>query len=376
MEKLKKNYLGLPLIASLAIFAVCIIMIFIGSFVDLNISKSLYNKTGFGDFVANYSDFIPAFVIVFAGALLFKAFRKKQMNKTAWVSLVLVFLYAMYFANNTMGKYLREAFGYGSENMWGPTILSLFYSFILLAWIAPLCYFFIDDDNPKLLIKIALLILICFISLEFINAFLKEIISRPRFKYLHGLKNDYADYLGWWVFRPYAGGGSSNFGSAPSKHMFVMVVIFVLPLATKVFKYRFKYIEWVVFALCVVYAFLLGYNRIHMGAHFLTDVAFGVLLAYAFYFFVYSVMFKDNDFKVENQKTLIKEVRKENEIEESKEVKNLSTDTDVKKARIEGEKKKEEEMIKTLNKGGLEAKRIAKLLKKDVGDILEIINKK
>ena len=35
----------------------------------------------------------------------------------------------------------------------------------------------------------------------------------------------------------------------------------------------------------------MGYNRIHMNAHFLTDVCFGVLITYCLYALTYKLVF-------------------------------------------------------------------------------------
>ena len=41
----------------------------------------------------------------------------------------------------------------------------------------------------------------------------------------------------------------------------------------------------------VIWILLLGYNRIHMNAHFLTDVCFGVLITYSIYALTYRFVF-------------------------------------------------------------------------------------
>ena len=128
MEKLKKNYLGLPLFVSLAIGVISFILIMVGSFLDLDISKGMLDKTDGGAFFANYGGFISYFIYVFAGVLFFKAFRKKGNKKAAWGLLVLSYLVAMYFALHYFGPKMRDAFGYGTYNVWGPSILTIIYT--------------------------------------------------------------------------------------------------------------------------------------------------------------------------------------------------------------------------------------------------------
>lgn len=51
------------------------------------------------------------------------------------------------------------------------------------------------------------------------------------------------------------------------------------PLLVANIKKTNKVAVHVTFDLSNVYIILFGYNRIHMGKHFLTDVSFGILLA-------------------------------------------------------------------------------------------------
>lgn len=194
MEKLKKNYLGLPLFVSICVLSLAVIAIFIGSFLDLKISNGLYHKTSFGEFFEKYELFIPYFFYIFAGSLLFISFKEKGKKVTAWGLFIIVYLYTMFLALNNMGSAMRTAFGYSIYNIWGPTILSIIYTFILFSWIMPISYFFIKKDNPKLLIKIACFILIAGIFSYGVNEFLKVFVSRPRYRYLITLKDDLAGF--------------------------------------------------------------------------------------------------------------------------------------------------------------------------------------
>ena len=115
-----------------------------------------------------------------------------------------------------------------------------------------------------------------------------------------------------------------------------------------------------------------------MGNGFMSDVAFDACLTYAIYLLVYVLLFKEKDFDRERYTPvvtpkMVEEVKEEKAVEVKEDT---PSDESFRKGRLEGEKNKEVEVIKKLNKGGLEAKRIAKLLKMDVTDVLTIINKK
>ena len=376
MEKLKKNYLGLPLFVSLAIGVISFILIMVGSFLDLDISKGMLNKTDGGAFFANYGGFISYFIYVFAGVLFFKAFKKKGNKKAAWGLLVLSYLVAMYFALHYFGPKMRDAFGYGTYNVWGPSILTIIYTFLLFAWIPPIAYFLIDDENPKLLIKIASLILIGGIIADGLNVFLKAFASRPRFNYVDSLNNDYMYYRAWWDFKPFSA-ANDNFKSFPSGNMTIATIACVMPLASRVFKYRFKFIEWVMFVLSLTYVILFGYNRIHMGAHYLSDVVFGVALTYGIYLLTYHILFKESDFKVEDPNLVLLKPKKEEKVVEAKQEEKVESgkNNSYKKGKADGKDEMLSEVIKNMNRGGLEAKRIAKLLKTDIIEVNEVLKK-
>ena len=373
MKKLKKNYLGLPLFVSICVLSLAVIAIFIGSFLDLKISNGLYHKTSFGEFFEKYELFIPYFFYIFAGSLLFIAFKEKGKKVTAWGLFIIVYLYTMFLALNNMGSAMRTAFGYSIYNVWGPTILSIFYTFILFSWIMPISYFFIKKDNPKLLIKIASFILIAGIFSYGVNEFLKVFVSRPRYRYLITLKDDLAGFKNWWEFNPYTA-SNKNFQSFPSGHITLATTVCVLPFISKVFKYRFKYMEWVLFSLSFTFVVLVAYNRLHMGAHFFTDVSFAAFNTYGIFLVTYILIFKEDDLTEEKTNLALAKPKIEEKIVEKKEVnQDSSKNNSYKKGMADGEAKKLNEVIKNMNRGGLEAKRIAKLLKIDIIEVNEVL---
>jgi membrane-associated phospholipid phosphatase len=51
------------------------------------------------------------------------------------------------------------------------------------------------------------------------------------------------------------------------------------------------FMKYVLFGFAVLWIVAYGYNRIHMNAHFLTDVCFGVLITYVIYSITYKAVF-------------------------------------------------------------------------------------
>ncbi len=83
----------------------------------------------------------------------------------------------------------------------------------------------------------------------------------------------------------------SAFRSWPSGHMTKATIMLTLPMLADVVKRRKAYLRNLLFAFAVVWIVVLGYNRIHMNAHFLTDVCFGVLITYCLYALAYKFAF-------------------------------------------------------------------------------------
>lgn len=119
---------------------------------------------------------------------------------------------------------------------------------------------------------------------------LKEFGNRPRYKYLVTLDNPISGFKNWWEMTPFLKDGSL-FESWPSGHMTNATIMFALPMLASVFKYKNKNIKYILFALACIWVIIMGYNRIHMDAHFLTDVCFGVLITYLSYSLLYKFTF-------------------------------------------------------------------------------------
>ena len=193
---------------------------------------------------------------------------------------------------DTSGKYLREVYGYvpGQPGSFIPVALSY------LTWIALACLtafltnLILDDENADLLLAIGSVILVAGMFSEFINTGLKIIACRPRYKYLITLDDPTSEYRNWWEMIPYLK-DESNFRSWPSGHMTKATIMLALPMLADTIKCKKTYLKNLFFAFAVVWIVVLGYNRIHMNAHFLTDVCFGVLITYCLYALTYKLVF-------------------------------------------------------------------------------------
>ncbi len=296
----KKTILGLPCAIFHAVCSVLVIGIIIGSFCDYDISAALSHKTGIGDFHQHYGNIISHLLYPFAGMCLFTGIRKKgkQYSTAAWGALGFSLYWTYYSFLDTSGKYLRAAYGYvpGQPGSVLPLALSFLTWAAIACGTAYLSHLIIDDENAEQLIAVGLVILVAGMFSEFINSWLKIVGCRPRYSYLLTLDDPESEFRSWWQMIPYLK-DESAFRSWPSGHMTKATIMLTLPLTAGVLKCKRDWLKYLLFAFAVIWIVCFGYNRIHMNAHFLTDVCFGVLITYCLYALtcrlVFSVFEKD-----------------------------------------------------------------------------------
>ena len=297
----KKAVLGMPAYVFYLLCSVLAIGIIIGSFYDYQISEALSNITDIGNFHEDYGNIISHLLYPVAGICLFKGLRKKgsKFNAPAWCALGYSLFWTFYSFLDTSGKHLREVYGYvpGEPGSFLPLALSYLTWIALACLTAFLAYQIIDDEHADMLLAVGSVILLAGIFSEFINTGLKVIGCRPRYRYLLTLDDPASEYKNWWEMIPYLK-DESNFRSWPSGHMTKATIALTLPMLAGVLKWKKPYIKNLLFAFAIIWIVVLGYNRIHMNAHFLTDVCFGILITYCLYALtaklVFSIFEKDH----------------------------------------------------------------------------------
>lgn len=280
----KKLILGIPLWGFIVTVSLCLIGIIVGSFCDFPINNAIYNKTEIGAFFATYGSYFSYCLYPAAGMCIFKALKKKNLNLLAWVLLILSYFLAVYYSNCYNGTKVRELFNYDAENpnIWISLLAYLFWV-VLYSWVPLAFYFILDDSDPKTLICVGVVILLAGVVSDCVNLWLKQVASRPRYKYLITLDNPEEYFRNWWQFRPYKAGSNDNFKSWPSGNMTIATMMMSLPLLLNNLKWKNKYISIIAYCVGLGFVILYAYNRMHMGNHFLSDVCFGTLITYLIY---------------------------------------------------------------------------------------------
>ena len=139
----------------------------------------------------------------------------------------------------------------------------------------------LDDRNPDRLLAVGAAILIAGIAADNVNLWLKQVASRPRYKYLITLDDPSSQFRNWWQMIPNLAGSDDNFKSWPSGNMTIAAMMFSLPMLADVIKDRSDRKNLVCFIIACLFVLIYGYNRIHMTNHFL--VCFGTLITYLIY---------------------------------------------------------------------------------------------
>ena len=282
----RKTIMSMPAACFWSVIAACALGIVIGSFRDFDINVALANKTDLGAFFATYGSYFSYCLYPAAGACLYVGLKKKGdgYRLLARTLLILGWFMAVYYSNSYNGKAVRALLGYtAGESSAMLSVLSWLFWAALYAWVPFAVIRLADDGNPDRLIAVGAAILIAGIAADNVNLWLKQVASRPRYKYLITLDDPKSEFRSWWQMIPNLAGSNDNFKSWPSGNMTIASMMFSLPMLTDVMKNRSGRKNGIAFALACAFVLVYGYNRIHMTNHFLSDVCFGTLITYLIY---------------------------------------------------------------------------------------------
>lgn len=272
---MKKSFGGIKVYWMLIVVAVALIGIVFGSIFDLQISTSFVNfNSGFGKFFEAFGEAL-GYAMAPIGATLFfmglKDHKNKWMKVLAWSILVLGIAIPTYFL------------GHAAMSEWAFAMKAYFaypIAFFLMALTSMLVFFLAGVEDKNLMIKAGLVIMIAMVAQVIILNVLKQINMRPRWR--AQLIDGYVwEYRAWWQFSF----DIHNFPcpdylrSWPSGHTATASIAFLLPLLAKTKKKQFiKHEELVLFIIAFVYVIITAIARIRIGAHYLSDVSFGMLI--------------------------------------------------------------------------------------------------
>ena len=282
------------------VMGVLIIGLILGSFFDLQINQALFMKDNwFGLWMASFGVYPCYMGLDFTGGALFLvALQRKEVPLWGKVLAYFFSFLALVMSVYLCGKEFPSPNGYNVPHLaWlGYSLAGLFMvaSFIL-------GFFLCKKGDLKLITRMCILMLVIFtIALLPPGFLIKLVIHRPRYRYV--VRDNLDLYHNWWeMFPDYKTYISTEenphfiegfeitkeeFKSFPSGHSGTgAIMMMFLPYFAMTFK-KLRGKETLLFYIGFVWALIMMYSRISVGAHFLTDTCMGSLFVVIVYYVV------------------------------------------------------------------------------------------
>ena len=287
MDK-NKQILGMPWWLWMSAVIVSLACVVIGSFVDLQFSQMIFNPTAFGKFVQDNGCMVAFAMPVIAGMCLYKGLKRLDKPFFAWLLLFAGLI-------GPVVKYYDFLVGYvQTGSVAFDYVVSIVCALVFYGAILLIASKIVSSENAKDLIVVGSIIFAGCLLVLGTTTLLKFCASRPRYRFLISAENtDGTQFAAWWQWNF---GTSAQMGdgfkSFPSGHIANSCMLLTLPLVVRVTKKDVKY--WRILSFIVAFLFVLGmaFNRLLMGAHFLSDVGFAFFEALCIYAFVELVVNK------------------------------------------------------------------------------------
>lgn len=281
MEYLRKHYL-----IFIGVFLVCAI---IGSTsLDLAINESIFVKyNGVSTFIGALGMTPGCGVLAFIGGVLINFLNKK--NKTivrivlSVLSITLLFV-SVYFNG-------EDLFGPNGYDIHSLVFVGYLVSVPLMTGFYVLGYFVSKNiKSEKLWIIIMILLAVLFVTLVVCLLGLKSFMHRPRYRIV--VREGIVPFHSWFerftgykeIIDSYSNITKEEFKSFPSGHsttcsalVLLMAYLPLLNIKTKKYHVYFMYAAF-------AYNIFVAFTRMHIGAHYLSDVSIGALIMFIFGF--------------------------------------------------------------------------------------------
>lgn len=282
-QLLNKKWCGIRISYFFIVVLLAVFGIIVGSFFDLNVSKTLYDKnSGFGQFYETFGTGLGYMMIPSSAMMLFLALYK---NKNKWLKILAYFLL---IASALITTYIyghslcdNQEYGLTTDDFSAYT-----FAFSLMALSSFLTFLFVDKKDKRGLILVGSVVLFSMaIQLALINFLLKYLAMRPRYRFLMGDGNPEAldgvseTFRAWWEMKPFSHMSGDYYKSWPSGHTSTAAIALTLVLYPQVAEKKYKCEELIFFAVGFCHLILTAFARIVAGAHYLTDVSFATLFS-------------------------------------------------------------------------------------------------
>lgn len=282
-----------------ALFIIPLAIFIIGLFFDLNYAKTIYNKNVFGVFFAAIGE-TPAYgglAFVAGGLYSYQKNIHKKVNKIILLLISTIFLVVGTFLS------MRAMKSYNALNIPSKWYLTLPIAILLDGGLCLLGYDFTNKTNNKDILRVLIFMGTVIVVQLLVITILKRVWGRPRYRFLIS-ENGYLDYYrNWWevnsgVKELFPNISSDNFKSCPSGHTASASCAFLIVLLPR-FNEKLKGKEVMLMIVAAIWALIVGFSRHLMGAHFLTDTSFAMMIVMTIFGVMYLIFFATK--KVENK---------------------------------------------------------------------------
>lgn len=270
-------------------FAIALIGLIVGSFLDLQIATGIFFKDNAFGLILSAFGCTPVWMFfAMTSAMMLRVFLKKE--NTLFIRITSIVLSVVAIAVGVYFQYDHiispNAFNY--PEFW---YLGLIGSLIINAVGFFIGYKLYSTTSDKLLIKNMIIIFVIVGLSILITQVVKGIMERPRYRLLVEL-NNFDLFANWWEKTNAIDGIlKEEFKSFPSGHATmaagIVPILVYLPLLTDKIKVK----QEILFYSGVAFTALVMFSRMTCGAHFLSDVSMGLLITTLVFYGVDFVFF-------------------------------------------------------------------------------------
>ena len=267
----------------------CLIGIVLGSFFDYTINNAIYSpNNGFGIFMSAFAPILGYAILAILCGLFHRAAIKEE---TMWLKIVffLLSIGGMIPTILISAGHVTSVNAYNCpEYKWLWIIIEI----VIYCGFFVLGDFFGKSNTSKPILWASLVFAgLVIIDLVPVGQIIKNLVRRPRFRIC--VDNSYGiqvSFINWWepgnelynslvpTYESIIPSFSEHFKSFPSGHTGVAaILIFGLPFLSNIVP-KLKDKENLLFAIGMAYTVLMGFSRMLIGAHYLSDVSFGALI--------------------------------------------------------------------------------------------------
>lgn len=281
------------------LFVIPLVIFIVGLFFDLNYAKAIYNKNAFGIFFAAIGE-TPAYgglTFVAGGLYSYQKGVHKKLNKIILLLVSTILLVVGTFLS------MRAMKSYNALNIPSKWYLTLPIAILLDGGLCLLGYDLTNKTNNKDILRVLIFMSAVIITQLLVITILKKVWGRPRYRFLISENGSLDYYRNWWeinsgVKELFPNISSDNFKSCPSGHTASASCAFLIVLLPR-FNEKLKGKEIILMIIATIWALVVGLSRHMMGAHFLTDTSFAMMIVMIIFGVMYLIFFATK--KVENK---------------------------------------------------------------------------